>query len=113
MTRGRGGRGAKLSIQRRSEPLTPAQASEVARRLALRPKIPGADRRAVLRRQLQRAGVVSAVVRGVIGNKAWGRSMHRKRGGHARARHQLHQVRAELARAREIKARRRAYEHGR
>lgn len=99
-----------MTWKRASRPLTRAQRAEVSRLLALRAPIPGSGRDAVQRRRARHAGIVSAVRRGVVGSAAWGRSMHAARGGHARARHQLHQVRAELARAREIKARRRALE---
>ena len=36
--------------------------------------------------KLRKAGIVSAVVRGVVGSSAWGRSMLARRGGQALAR---------------------------
>jgi hypothetical protein len=43
---------------------------------------------------LRMAGIVSAVTQGRVGNHAWGRRMHGKRGGTVMARQGLHHLRA-------------------
>jgi len=75
--------------------LTPAQAWEAQqlfnranRRRPLRG--PGAQARAALRM----AGIIAAVKSGRVGNRAWGRRMHGKRGGQVMARQARHHLRA-------------------
>jgi len=73
----------KLIPNKRPTPLTDAE-----RRLVNR-----LTQEAILRRgrlggtrwKLRRAGIVSAVVRGVVGSSAWGRNMLARRGGQALA----------------------------
>jgi hypothetical protein len=51
---------------------------------------PDAQRRFALRM----AGIIAAVTQGRVGNRAWGRRMHGKRGGTVMARQGLHHLRA-------------------
>lgn len=75
--------------------LTPAQAWEAQQRLnranRSRPlRGPDAQARAALRK----AGIIAAVKQGRVGNSAFGRQLHGKRGGNARARWGLRHLRA-------------------
>ena len=74
--------------------LSPAQAWEAQQLLnranRLRPlRGPDAQARAALRK----AGIIAAVKQGRVGNSAWGRRMHGKRGGKVRAHQGLHHLR--------------------
>lgn len=66
------------------------------------------------RARKRRAGIISAIHRGSVGNREWGVSMQRARGGRALSRHGRVEQLKNLARAREVKAARRAWdvEHG-
>jgi hypothetical protein len=75
--------------------LTPAQAWDAQQLLnranRLRP-LRGADAQA--RSALRKAGIIAAVKQGRVGNSAWGRHMHGKRGGKVMARWGLRHLRA-------------------
>jgi hypothetical protein len=75
--------------------LTPAQAWDAQQLLnranRLRP-LRGPDAQA--RFALRKAGIIAAVKQGRVGNSAWGRHMHGKRGGKVMARWGLRHLRA-------------------
>lgn len=75
--------------------LTPAQAWEAQQllnRANRRRPLRGHDAQA--RFALRMAGIIAAVKQGRVGNSAWGRRMHGKRGGKVMARWGLHHLRA-------------------
>jgi hypothetical protein len=75
--------------------LTPAQAwdaQQLLNRANRRRPLRGSDAQA--RAALRKAGIIAAVKQGRVGNRAWGRHMHGKRGGKAMARRGLRHLRA-------------------
>jgi hypothetical protein len=75
--------------------LTPAQAwkaQQLLNRANRHRPLPRPDAQA--RFALRMAGIIAAVKQGRVGNSAWGRRMHGKRGGKVMARQGVHHLRA-------------------